>query len=339
MKRAHNNGAEGAPAGKRVKREAGGVALDDVVALDEETAEDYIKRHVEEAKDGLPLSELQKTTNQFDKHEIAIALNKLVSSNELELASKGKTHIVRSVNKKDQKAVKGMTQEERHVYNVIRDAGNKGIWTRDIRYSCNLQMPALNKLLKSMETRRLVKSCKSVLQSKKKVYMLYELEPDRSLTGGAWYSEQSFDDELVSLLSQKVYKYIVDKSNKAARDHQDPLLKRENEYVTSEEVHEHVKESKVFLVEFSPQEIEQITRALELDGKLECTKAPLSFKHTTKGSTAACAEDDSKLYRARREAESPPMYQETPRGVTPVFTDKSKVGTKNHLLLMAQALL
>ena len=33
-------------------------------------------------------------------------------------------------------------------------------------------------------------------------YMLYNLEPDSSLTGGAWYSDKNFDTEFVELLTQ-----------------------------------------------------------------------------------------------------------------------------------------
>lgn len=47
--------------------------------------------------------------------------------------------------------------------------------------------------------------------SKKKVYMLFNLEPDKSLTGGAWYSDQDFEAEFVSILSQQCYRYLKEK--------------------------------------------------------------------------------------------------------------------------------
>ena len=37
--------------------------------------------------------------------------------------------------------------------------------------------------MKSLEGKKLIKSVKSVNATKKKVYMLYDLEPDRSVTG------------------------------------------------------------------------------------------------------------------------------------------------------------
>lgn len=38
--------------------------------------------------------------------------------------------------------------------------------------------------------------------------MLYNLEPDRSVTGGAWYSDQDFESEFVEVLNQQCFKYL-----------------------------------------------------------------------------------------------------------------------------------
>ena len=34
------------------------------------------------------------------------------------------------------------------------------------------------------------------------VYMLYELEPAKELTGGPWYGENAFDSEFISVLQE-----------------------------------------------------------------------------------------------------------------------------------------
>ena len=44
--------------------------------------------------------------------------------------------------------------------------------------------------------------------SKKKVYMLANLEPDRSVTGGAWYSDQDFESEFVEVLNQQCFIFL-----------------------------------------------------------------------------------------------------------------------------------
>lgn len=47
--------------------------------------------------------------------------------------------------------------------------------------------------------------------SKKKVYMLFTLEPDISVTGGAWYSDQDFESEFVEVLNQQCFKFLEQK--------------------------------------------------------------------------------------------------------------------------------
>lgn len=116
---------------------------------------------------------------------------------------------------------------------------SEGIWSRDIRYKSNLPLTEINKILKNLESKKLIKAVKSVavscfqtlfkhLQclicfrsikmslfliqaSKKKVYMLYNLQPDRSVTGGAWYSDQDFESEFVEVLNQQCFKFLQSK--------------------------------------------------------------------------------------------------------------------------------
>jgi len=63
---------------------------------------------------------------------------------------------------------------------------NTGIWTKELKIKTNLQQPQITKILKNLDQRSLVKSVKSVLNPSRKVYMLFELDPARELTGGAW---------------------------------------------------------------------------------------------------------------------------------------------------------
>lgn len=41
--------------------------------------------------------------------------------------------------------------------------------------------------------------------------MLYNIEPDRSVTGGAWYSDQDFESEFVEVLNEQCHKYLQQK--------------------------------------------------------------------------------------------------------------------------------
>ena len=59
-------------------------------------------------------------------------------------------------------ALKGGENEEKIVYQLIAEAGNKGIWIRDIRLKSNLALTHVNKVLKALEGRKLIKAVKSV---------------------------------------------------------------------------------------------------------------------------------------------------------------------------------
>ena len=67
-------------------------------------------------------------------------------------------------------SIKG-DQEEKIVYKIIEDAGNKGSWIRDIRQKSNLVQTQLNRVLKALENKKLIKVVKSVNATRKKVYM------------------------------------------------------------------------------------------------------------------------------------------------------------------------
>jgi DNA-binding MarR family transcriptional regulator len=69
----------------------------------------------------------------------------------------------------------GLDVSARMVYQVIEKAGDKGIWTKDIRMQTNIQQQALNKIFKALEGRRLIKPVKSVNAKSKKLYMLFSL--------------------------------------------------------------------------------------------------------------------------------------------------------------------
>lgn len=60
-------------------------------------------------------------------------------------------------------------QTERVVYQLVKESGNLGIWMRDIRVKTQLSQIVLNKTLKSLESKKLIKAVKSVHASKKKV--------------------------------------------------------------------------------------------------------------------------------------------------------------------------
>lgn len=169
-------------------------------------------------------------------------------------------------------ALKGADTEEKVVYGIIKEAGNKGIWMRDIRFKSNLLPTQLNKVLKSLENKKIIKAVKSVAAHKKKVYMLFNLEPDSTLTGGSWYSGEDFESEFVDVLNQQCYRYLLElklskESEKGTK--KAPLVFVNSISSSPKEVCKFITDLKISNVALSEDDIKTILDTLVYDGKVE----------------------------------------------------------------------
>ncbi|KAL0269878.1 UNVERIFIED_CONTAM: hypothetical protein PYX00_007465 [Menopon gallinae] len=237
--------------------------------------------------------------------------NSLLAQGSLYLFNLGGTLVYRYKQPNKVQGAKDADNEEKVVYSIIEAASNKGIWIREIRYQSNLLPNQLNKILKTLENKKLIKAVKSVSASKKKVYMLYNLEPDKSLTGGAWYSDQDFEAEFVAILSQQCYRYLQQKQEKVRELKVGPKETQNLSYATSMEVWKFISELGISKVCLSVEDIETILDTIVYDGKVEKTVAV----------------DLSKRYRAVEPLLPPPGFVRIPCGVCPVFQFCSDLGS------------
>ena len=149
----------------------------------------------------------------------------------------------------------GLDVSARMVYQLIEKSGNKGIWTKAIRMQTNIQLQALNKIFKNLENRRLIKPHYAVTAKKNKLYMLYDLQPAKEITGGTWYTELEFDHEFVSELRAFVM-LCVKKINGGKG-------------VSLKEIASKMKEANVSRVELNLSEVQQIVQTLAFDYMIE----------------------------------------------------------------------
>ncbi|KJE92628.1 polymerase III polypeptide F [Capsaspora owczarzaki ATCC 30864] len=156
-----------------------------------------------------------------------------------------------------------MDADERLIYQTIESVKNRGIWTRDLRHKTNIGIGQLNKTLKKFETAKLIKAVKSVAASKKKVYMLYDLEPDKTLSGGAWYSEQEFDSEFAQQIQHAVLRYLKSRYESCSAER-----KYIDSFVSCEEVTQHIADIKLATIALSFQEIHEVLISLVYGGAL-----------------------------------------------------------------------
>lgn len=285
----------------------------DVTATDTdlpETIEQKIIALAQSRPKGISDKDLMTEMPDLQPIQRAQIINKLLSQGFFDLFKQGGTLLYRLKDPTKAKIAKGADNEEKIVYAIIEEAGNKGIWIRDIRFKSNLMPTQLNKILKSLETKKFIKAVKSVAASKKKVYMLYNLEPDRSVTGGAWYQDQDFEAEFVDVLNQQCYRFLEQKKEGTSACKTGPIAARNITFASSKEVWKFISDLGISKVKLSVEDLEMILNTLVYDGKVERTLSG----------------DGSNLYRAIQPLIKPPGLIQAPCGVCPVRKNCCDVG-------------
>ncbi|EFA76787.1 RNA polymerase III subunit [Heterostelium album PN500] len=163
-------------------------------------------------------------------NEALLVINKLVKEGRIKFIqnSDGSTSYKEVTNLEEQSKIRGLTADDMLVYQLIEQSNDKGTWTKEIRTQTNLQQTQVTKILKVLETRNLIKAVKTInmdiniindrkaIAGRKKVYMAYNVEPSREVTGGSLYGgSQSLDEELISAMKLSCNSFI---SNKGAAD-------------------------------------------------------------------------------------------------------------------------
>ncbi|XP_030052100.1 DNA-directed RNA polymerase III subunit RPC6 isoform X3 [Microcaecilia unicolor] len=237
---------------------------------------------------------IQNELPHLEPQHRAVAINRLLSMGQLDLLRSGTGLLYRLKDAQSSGKMKGSDNQEKLVYQIIEDAGNKvasrvdftlvmlvseiscwlgssvlsaGIWSRDIRYKSNLPLTEINKILKNLESKKLIKAVKSVAAD-------------------------------------------------AARDNkQSPMIQRNSSFASSHEVWKFICELGISKVELSMDDIETILNTLIYDGKVEMTI--IAAKEGTVGSV----DGQMKLYRAVNPIIHPTGIMRTPCGLCPVFDD------------------
>ncbi|XP_011303497.1 DNA-directed RNA polymerase III subunit RPC6 [Fopius arisanus] len=247
---------------------------------------------------GLTDADISREYPNLEPAQKALALNKLLKQGQIVVLKKGTSLLYRL----KASTTKGADNEERIVYSIIEAAGNKGIWSRDVRWKANLPVTQTGKIIKSLESKKLIKPVKSVAAGRKVVYMLYNLEPDRSVTGGAWYQDQDFEAEFVDVLNQQCYRFLELKREEMKTVRGGPIIARNVTFASSKEVWQFISDLGISKVNLSVEDLEMILNTLVYDGKVERTVSA----------------DGDTIYRAITSIVTTPGLILTPCGMCPV---------------------
>jgi DNA-directed RNA polymerase III subunit RPC6 len=112
----------------------------------------------------------------------------------------------------------GLPDECRVVYKYVKAAENRGIMPKDLQRHTGMNTVKLNKTLKDMETRRLVKCVSPVGQKTKKLWMLAELEPAQDISGGSFYVGGKLDSAMIEEQRERILDYISAKKGVSLDD-------------------------------------------------------------------------------------------------------------------------
>ncbi|KAG6333107.1 hypothetical protein ID866_5982 [Astraeus odoratus] len=192
------------------------------------------------------------------------------------MASSGGVSAFRAVAKKEMDIKKDMSPEESMVLSHIQTSGNEGIWTKHLKAKTELHQTVIDRCLKSLVQKQLVKSIKAVRHPTRKIYMLAHLEPSVELTGGPWYTDNELDTEFIKLLSTACLHYIRDRSfpkQSGKRSAQGQLrlyaIGTAPSYPSAQQIQHFLSKSKITETELGVEHVEMLLRVLELDGEVE----------------------------------------------------------------------
>lgn len=143
--------------------------------------------------------------------------------------------------------------------------------------------------------------------------MCYDLEPDSSVTGGAWYQDQDFESEFVDVLSQQCHRFLVQKWEDANKQGGGPYLTRNRSYATADDVHKFISELGISKVSLSVDDIESILYTVVLDDRAERSVKP----------------NGTYVYRAVNRFLPSPGLVKTTCGICPVFNRCADTGSIN----------
>jgi DNA-directed RNA polymerase III subunit RPC6 len=150
------------------------------------------------------------------------------------------------------------------VYNLIKQSGGNGVWIKVIKDTTNMPHNLVGKVLKAMESKRMIKSVKC-LKSNRKIYMLYDQVPSDEITGGAWFHDNDVDSECVKKMLQVVQMYL---ERETFMEDGRPLVPYERN-PTLENIMEYIQDTNVLSMALKFEEVKTLVDVLVFDGKAE----------------------------------------------------------------------
>ncbi|CAD25740.1 DNA-DIRECTED RNA POLYMERASE III 34kDa SUBUNIT [Encephalitozoon cuniculi GB-M1] len=212
---------------------------------------DFIRSRPE----GVVEEELSSEFPQMSKADVAKELNACLKRQEISLfRDKGVLYYKPSpINVDDY---------ELTIYNLVSQSGGEGVWLKVIKDKTNMPHNLVGKVLRSMESKRIIKSVKC-LKNNRKVYVLYDQVPSEEITGGTWFHDNDVDVECVARILEIIELFL--EKNLAGREE----LPKYEDNPTLEDIMNYVRNVNILSIPLRLDDLETLADILVFDGKVE----------------------------------------------------------------------
>jgi len=205
-----------------------------------------------------------------DKGETLGILNSLMRKHLLRAAKNAKGEMVFiAVSKADARDLGAMDPEDKLVLDYVTQSANQGIWTRTLKAKTGLHQNVINRAIKVLEQKKLIKNIKSVKYPTRKIYMLESMQPSLDVTGGPWYTGQDLDVDFIVTLQKVAIKYIRDNSFPNGRTDLMYPMAHVPYLPTAQDVLDYMVKMNIMSVELNVEHIEAVLEVLVYDGEIE----------------------------------------------------------------------
>jgi len=264
--------------------------------------------------DGWSINDLVTVGNSLSKKDLIEIRSSGTGNNVLTFVA---------VSEEEVQKLRSMDANEKIIYGYIKEAGSKGIWQKDLKIKSGIHQKQVLASLKALEKRKIIKTVKSIKNSIKRVYMLYELAPSDEVTGGTFYQDNELDVEFIEILSTAIYRKILKDS---MPEKEDQILPSNYPYYpTVSSLSSFLNNSDLFRsgVSLDNDDVQGLLDRLVYDGKIE------KRLRSSILSNGAEDEEDTWMYKAVNKSKSETSLTGTPCGQCPIFKMCNSLGEVN----------
>ncbi|KAI9823273.1 MAG: 34-kDa subunit of RNA polymerase III (C) [Phylliscum demangeonii] len=147
-----------------------------------------------------------------EEHLLMQCTQQLVDKMLFKVSKQGDGYVFSVVKHEDAARFNSLTAEEGMIFSTIEAAGEEGIWSKSVRIRTNIHQSIVDKSLKNLQSKGLVRQIKNVKYPARKVYILASLTPSEDVTGGPWFTDGELDTEFIQQLCNILAHFIDKKS-------------------------------------------------------------------------------------------------------------------------------